>query len=274
MLLALAKWFLAFPVPWWWILLSPIFGAPIILALRGEFAWYTEAGLWVLGIFLGLIGHGLLQGAQEGSQRGRDGRAQQLLESCRRGDGQEPFVLYLRGFAWDGRLTTQDMSPHALGSYPTHIDFETILERAIAHVGPLVSLGRHEELAGAGRVQSGEQWQLDVATLAARATQIVIVPANSPGTLWELEWLKTNARLDACIVVMPMSPTQSLSYAGEWLQVSNEVNKYGIHLPAYDSGGAVLRFQNDGRVAKSARLAAIFVTVQGIKHAIDQVTSP
>ncbi len=105
-----------------------------------------------------------------------------------------PPVLYLRSFRDDGvALAAQEGSAlrrrllRAL-SLPTP---EEHLARILAHVGPLIAIGKPgeplPELGAARLYVSHDQWQQQVRALMQRAALVVVRVGASPGVLWEID---------------------------------------------------------------------------------------
>ena len=91
-----------------------------------------------------------------------------------------PPVLYLRSFEDDATTS----------AFKGALTEEENLVRALAHIGPVVAIGKPGEelpLAGASRFYVPDDcWQERVAELVGRARLVVIRTGLSPGLMWEL----------------------------------------------------------------------------------------
>jgi hypothetical protein len=171
---------------------------------------------------------------------------------------EKSFFLYLRPFAITGLLSTANpehapgpMVPRAY-TQPKVIDFESRLAAAIESLGPLVALGHPGEQFGAGRILSPDDgWKQDFESLARRAKAILIIPSNTPGTVWEIDWLVQGGLISKCIFVMPPLPTEHLlSQMPEmWAEASRVLSEKGIAVPAYSPNGALFRVGKNGAVS-------------------------
>lgn len=259
-------------------LLIRIFGSfimiPIFLALHRDYAWYAEVGLWILGLFLSGIGFLFFQSEMSYEQKSKDKRAQNKLDNIKNNKNfMAEFALYLRGFSWENKLTTQNME---LGGgfpsqTPTHIDLETIIVRSLEPL-ETVAVGNPSDVFGAGKILTTDaNWQDVVADLAEAAEVIIFIPASSKGTIWEAEELVTSKHLEKCIFVMPMSPTESLSYHNEWRKTQNLLKKRGLSLPNYQSGGSLFRFDKNKEIAAEESLDSVFITTHKVRKAFKRV---
>ena len=93
---------------------------------------------------------------------------------------EAPPVLYLRSFEDDATAS----------AFRGDLTEEENLVRALAHIGPVVAIGKPGEelpLAGASRFYvTDDRWQERVAELVGRARLVVIRTGLSPGLMWEL----------------------------------------------------------------------------------------
>jgi hypothetical protein len=266
-----AKHFLSYSASVAWRLLAGVFALPIYFALTRDYAWYVESALWALGIFLTLVGIGLRNTMIRRKQETADEQAAHILKALRAGTEPKPrFSLYLRSFELTRRLTTQDMDLHSPGSPPTHVDFETLLRDAMKPIAPLLAIGSSDIDSGAMKLQtSNESWQGAFRQLAREATVIFLVPGDTGGTMFEAQWLLKNGLIPKCIFVMPMSPTERLSYAQNWRDVVVALDK--LEFPAYNKQGAFLKFNASGELIAQVSLPQTIVTPQSLRAAIKRM---
>lgn len=82
-------------------------------------------------------------------------------------------------------------------------EWETVVEKGLRKHGRLVALGRPGETIGAGRFRAtDEEWQARFLSLAKRAAGFFVIPDGSPGTCWELEYLRSLG-FRHCVFFMP-----------------------------------------------------------------------
>jgi hypothetical protein len=104
--------------------------------------------------------------------------------------GDIAFFLYLRPFASTGgvQVVRSISRRRRRGLVVRWNDLEALLTRYLEPYGPLIGLGRPGEQVGAGRIPSDEEsWQKLVATLAANARLLFLLPAADSGTRWEMD---------------------------------------------------------------------------------------
>ena len=229
-------------------------------AQKGDFLhnWPTYvifAGLLAaVSIVAGIIS----AGQQKRQQRERDARASQIIEDLQRED-KRSYSLYLRGFFTTGRMPIfTDMADRALSAAGSEgiLDIEAIVGDAVESESPLVALGKPGEQIGAGRIQSQvEQWQKDVDLLAKGATHIFVLPTDTPGTKWEIEYIMENQLIERCIFLMPPAGS-NIDWREDWERTASEMQKLGIHLPPYKSNGMIFTIGKDGTVKLSISLGA------------------
>ena len=187
------------------------------------------------------------------------------------------FSLYLRPFASTNELPVQfDHGRNKI--IGERIDLERILQLSLVRSGLFIAVGRSDDdIIGADRVESTDDWHARVADLINRADRIFVLPSHHKGTLWEIEWLVKNRRLANCIWIMPecvfRKGTQvvvtvlSINWfqsAGnqaavdeakmEWSRATNAVKAFGVHLPAHREEGLLFKMDDAGQVVASEPL--------------------
>ncbi len=203
-------------------------------------------------------------------QRGRDVTADQVWSALKTGrPPPHPFTLYLRPFASTDHIGTEverfvRMRPVAGG--PTilamgsdRLEFESILERALRPIGPLVALGAPLEHMGAGRIRVDDsQWQDAIERLMEAARLIVLLPSSRPGTTWEVRTLLSAGRLAKTIVVDPPDhlgrSDRDYDPSAEWQEVRQAFASEGYAMPEDDPEGLLLYFGNQTTPVRSAKI--------------------
>lgn len=162
----------------------------------------------------------------------------------------ERFVLYLRSFRRTGAVVVRNHMPklpdrRLLGVF---WDIELALSFAVANKLPVVAVGAASSSLGAAKFLTDDgAWQKLVDDLAQRASAIVILPDDRPGTLWELRRVLTDRALRRkTLVVMPaeqhgwMRRLRRLpTIRASWERV-RALLAPDVQLPAYDERGAFL----------------------------------
>ena len=129
-------------------------------------------------------------------------------------------------------------------------DLESYVSQAISRVGPLVALGHPGEAIEAGRILTGEEnWKTDIGTLMKRAKGILLVPADRPGTLWEIDTLKQEGLLGKVIFVMPPCSAGQHDTRQRWESARQALRDRGLETPDYDERGMLFVLEADGRVS-------------------------
>ncbi len=120
---------------------------------------------------------------------------------------------------------------------------------AIRKVGPLIALGRQGEAMGAGRIATDDaKWQTDIRVLMDRARAILCVPSDRPGTMWEMDTLKTANLLHKVIFIMPPRSKGDLDTKERWELARQALIGHGLEPPPYDNRGLLFEVGPDGRI--------------------------
>ena len=163
------------------------------------------------------------------------------------------FYLYLRAFETTGRLHVPlflRLRRYSVGLRQLVTDdVESYVSDAIRKVGPLIALGRAGEAIGAGRiVTNDEKWQADIRVLMDRARAILVVPSDRPGTMWEMDTLKTANLLHKVIFIMPPRSKGDLDTRERWELARQALIGHGLEPPPYDDRGLLFEVAPDGRI--------------------------
>lgn len=216
--------------------------------------------LGVLCVCSGSVAFGLVYAREKVVQRRADILADDLVSDLESGIPRQ-FLLYLRPFAVTGRLVTRFDSgmPSSLflpSAYlqSTHRDLETKIAKAFKRKETLLALGTPGEAVGAARVAADkEEWQALVALLAREAAGVIVVPAGTEGTLWEIAHLKDEKHLPKTAFIMPPKATK-FDTAAMWAEAHESLQRIGLELPAYDVRGLLFGYSVDGEIAQCMAL--------------------
>ncbi|MBU2878115.1 MULTISPECIES: ankyrin repeat domain-containing protein [Aliiglaciecola] len=169
-----------------------------------------------------------------------DKAAGDMLSTQQKRDGVPPkeFILYLRAFETTGALKVGDT------------DFETAITHFLSPHILLITFGVPGEFAGAARVQSTEEkWQSNVLDLMHRATHILMLPSDRPGTLWEAAELKKHQLLfKTTFVMLPEIQLQSAKYSELWQRAYAAFQPIGLNIPQHMFKGLVFNLNPAGHV--------------------------
>jgi hypothetical protein len=184
--------------------------------------------------------------------------AQHLLGS------EAPFVLYLRPFSSAHRFAVANSIPERvdrllIGSW---WDIELALTFAMDSSEPVVAVGDKYRSFGAAKLLASDAiWQDLAADLMMRASLIVFLPAEQPGTAWEVEKVITTPDLRTkTVFMMPASSTRMRrlfmpwSWFRErrvWERTRSHFSRTGrLELPAFDPAGAFFTIGPDNKSLK------------------------
>jgi hypothetical protein len=172
--------------------------------------------------------------------------AQTLLDEQR---VSTEFSLFLRRFGAE-----QIKRPFFPAIHPTLIDesflpntFESFLSDQMYGWCPLVGLGRLEEVVGAGKIVSSDaEWQTNIEVLLRSAKIIFLVPALSPGTMWEVREILNDRALLSKTVVLARPEFYGGDVKSEWQAIRMAYLKdFRCTFPDYDPKG--LAFSLSGK---------------------------
>lgn len=195
------------------------------------------------------IGAWLLDKHEQSSQADAEHEARGSLEEARAGKAGVDFFLYLRPFdstnAYRLSDTHLNLFSGQLWERDGFDDIERLIAQALRPTANVIALGRPGEHRGAARVLTTEaEWQGELALLAKAARLIVIIPANKPGTLWEIAHIKEHGYLGKTIFIMPPSDqgfyvTAQRDVTSEWQAARDACANLGVSLPAHLDNGAM-----------------------------------
>lgn len=210
-----------------------------------------------------------------------------------------PFVLLLRPFHTDARIGM----PYPFSATVLEAAADTGLgmrppEYVARVLEPYVDVrqigGNREDIAASRIFTSDDDWQAVLATQAAEASAVVIMPlvtkrlgerkTRGTSTIWELEHLCVTGALAKTALLLPPWEyiggfAQEWYIRGrlkkEWRQVQSTAAKFGLDLPAYKGDSDVLLFSQtiNGRwTASSGHVGGELDLARSLLDAIDNLT--
>ena len=129
-----------------------------------------------------------------------------------RTDPRKATVMLLRSFRDDRITVAEDRGFRQSGkppgsSIPVRVALDSLLAQIASKAGRCVSVGDPSENlphAGLGRVYyTDEEWKDHVKTLVGKVGRILIVPSDSDGLNWELEYIRESGLLGKVVLVFP-----------------------------------------------------------------------
>jgi hypothetical protein len=252
-------------------ILIPPCTLPIILVICNDFSWIIDVSLILFQVIFAIFILFLFNYENELDQKIKDKTAKEILYSIENKTDFEPFALYLRPFDTTNKLMTQQVQTAHGPSM--HIDFETLLERALESYFFLCGLGKSGEMIGAGRIETeNDKWYNNFQLLADNASLIVMIPSNHESTFQEMKYLAKNKLLKKCIFLMPETIDVKLDYEFEWMDTKHEALKLGWDLPDYSSCGGIFNLNNDGTCDKIEYLSmsSTLFRVQRLRKIIEK----
>ncbi|MEH6409173.1 MAG: ankyrin repeat domain-containing protein [Hyphomonas sp.] len=127
-------------------------------------------------------------------------------------------------------------------------DFEPLLVRALERNGPVIALGNDRQGVGALRIATSDtEWKSTLVPVLHGARDILIVPHDSPGVIWEIEYLKESGLLNRTTFVMPPQWADSEFVTQEsWSKLNPIYKSIGLTVPEYRPGGCLFRIDRNG----------------------------
>ena len=236
------------------------------MALLWHKAVAVLGGRWgcvATGLALLVLAIGLLQLARQRQQALLDARAADIMEAMRQDPRADiaPFLLYLRAFETTGHLHVPlfvRLRRASLdGMRGITADLESYFGAAVRGSTPLIALGSPGESVGAGRIVTVDnRWQVDIDLLIRRATGILLVPSDRPGTLWEIDKLHREGMLPKVIFVMPPLAQGGYDSTARWNAARAAAADIGLDLPPYDPQGLLFELDAQGHFLQAEALLA------------------
>ena len=223
-------------------------------------------------------------------------RKDEVVLEIAKGSRKGAFALYLRPFFSSGGMALPGGAPESWssGRLVLAIDLEQVLEDALAL--PLVKVGAAESNLGCGSVEvndvelpasvrgliesadrlDGAKWQVVVRSLIERAEVVVLLPADRPGTLWEVDLILADPGfLNKTIFLMPPDIEQAIwrpEWRQQWKQVRQRFLDRGINVPGYTPAGMFFRLDADRKYRRWAMIDEH--TPKGVRTALCRVGKP
>jgi hypothetical protein len=118
----------------------------------------------------------------------------------------------------------------------------------------VVTFGRRGEHFGAGRIEVEDAvWQEEFIRLFERAQKVFVVPAATPSSFWELQYLKSREAFSRCYFIMPPAFTDSDQRKEECKIVGASVKHLGLEFPEYDPAGGWFAINSEGGASQLER---------------------
>ena len=176
----------------------------------------------------------------------------------RRRDHQRK-ALYLRPFLGGHHMIvanrfepTVDLQ-WAFDSEPPFIDLEDALYRVLFDVFDVAGLGGVPSPFGAGRLYmlgaGADTWRVAVKALYDTGDLVVMVPHESEGVAWELDFLLAHEGLPRTLFVMPPE-LRNLDASAMWNAAASLFASRGCGLPPYVPTGALFMLGSGGSTAR------------------------
>lgn len=195
----------------------------------------------------------------------RDERADEIFNSLSKSKMPTFYSLYLRAFSTTGKMPKQVVHNNFEQKWgEIHSDFESIIALSVENFCPLIALGHKGENIGAGRVECNEiDWKKKLKKLAQKAKYIFIIPFNTKGTLWEIDFIKKYKIIDKCIFLMPnvgkmfiWGEKHEVNWGDKWNNILNATKNIDIQLPKYDPKGMIFLVNGSGKVTFSDEIGS------------------
>jgi len=154
-----------------------------------------------------------------------------------------PFVLYLRPFDSTNVVTVYPTlvqlllsgvaaatilgAPLAYYIIKPRLELESQLREAVSHIGPLLAVGKSYEHEQVGRiVVNDEVWRDEVIILMRHADLIILLPANTEGTKWEIDQILTSEFVKKTVFLDPTKVARMGRTKYNWKEQRAELTAY------------------------------------------------
>ncbi len=223
---------------------------------------------WILSSYLVFLGRKSQRKFNSDIAAETSKKAQNILARATCGDFPGPFILYLRPFRINDILKVKN--PHrsrfslSYFFFPPkyfledNIKWESLLAELLENWAPLVGLGTPNEDIGANLIEV-KKWKKSVLALMEQATLIIIVPACSAGTKWEINMLKKGNYFSKCLFILPeeLDPFK-FTISKSWLTLNNSMKQLGIEIPEYKKKGIAFRLNENGTLKEKFSPFSVF----------------
>lgn len=125
-----------------------------------------------------------------------------------------------------------------------------------------MAIGDSDQFDGAGRITVPDnEWKDALAKLASAAQLIFMVPAASPGCIYEVEWLLASGLISKTVFVMPpssmMTRAERRHLSDEWSRATAGLHETGLSLPGLQKRGALFVFNQMCALALTVRFPSL-----------------
>lgn len=156
-------------------------------------------------------------------------------------DGQRsagPFILYLRSFAQDNKITIGNFS------------FEATLTYALPNPRVVALRPNVRRLGSVPAPPTTGPWLVQVEELAHEASLVLLIPFPTPGVLLEIGMLREKKLLAKTLFITPPDPKGSKgNIAKSWEQLRSLEEMRELEIPPYLPSGCIFGLDNDGRLS-------------------------
>jgi len=171
-----------------------------------------------------------------------------------------PLALYLRAFAFDGKILVPNPDISRLlywtwfpyrSTVLEKINLEELLTLGVGGQASFVAIGRPGEVHGAGKVLTTDaEWRGEFVRLATSASLVCSVPALYESTLWELEWLAQHQMFEKTLMIFTALHTAPEEEKFRLEALRKKLAEYGWHLPDNLSTSSFVLFNRDGSIKR------------------------
>ncbi|HEV7693304.1 MAG TPA: hypothetical protein VGO52_20890 [Hyphomonadaceae bacterium] len=217
--------------------------------------YYLPSAVLSLAAVLGplLCGRAALRAAKDHRE------AMQLRAELLDGD----FVLYFRPFTFDFASSVDDfeLSTGSGAGYPVNITFEESLSATCLQwrLGVRAIGRKYDGVFGPKSIEtSNKTWMQDAERLMELARLIVVIPASSKGSFWELQRIATSPGLmiKTVWIMPPKRIAPEFESDRDWGPVAKRCSaELGLPFPQYHKDGAIFCFnlRADAQIAVTVR---------------------
>lgn len=223
-------------------LIATVVGAPLAVGIASAFD-FNHMGALLLIIPLALIAGAF------GRKAKHEALEEKAAERSSMRDVACGQVLYLRPFSLDSKISvyTEEIRSGTVSTEKIDVSLEEVLDATcLASRMNLVALGRSAVTLGPEMVDASDaEWKSKVASKMRNSNLILVFPAHSPGSFWELQQIVSKGYLEKTIwLMLPKLYWDSLPFmADQWATCAERCSgELGLALPDLNEAGAVFSF--------------------------------
>jgi hypothetical protein len=210
----------------------------------------------VPGLLLAGFGGYLIEKDDDSKQGERNENAKKIINDLMENKKVQNFALYLRPFEFDSKFVRNDSANNmfSIEAYyrPGFDPIERSLNDALEDTFPLVGLGMPEEgIKGIAIGGSYENWKEVINIAIKESEMILVIPASSKGTVWEIGKILESNKLEETMFIMPPN-NHNISYEGQediiniWEAAATKLSgTYNLSLPDYHKDGAIFGYDKN-----------------------------